>query len=86
MSNTYIDFIKVIKKDLQVRIKKYDMLDRYNTLPYNFKLKLGCDSLLQNVILRELMNMLGTVITDLDIEIKMKISRIEYLENKNTPV
>ena len=26
--------------------------------------------------------MLGTVITDLDIELKMKISRIEYLENK----
>ena len=82
MSNTFNDFIKVIKRDPQVRIKIYDMLDRYNKLPYNFKLKIGCDSLLQNVILRELINMLGTVITDLDIELKMKISRIEYLENK----
>ena len=25
---------------------------------------------------------MGTTITDLDIELKMKISRIEYLENK----
>ena len=83
MSITYNDFIKVIKKDPQVRIKIYDMLDRYNNLPYNFKLKIGCDSLLQNVILRELINMMGTVITDLDIELKMKISRIKYLENKN---
>ena len=50
-------FINVIKKDPKVRIKIYDMLDRYNTLPYNFKLKIGCDSLLHNVILRELINM-----------------------------
>ena len=63
-------FIIVIKKDPKVRIKVYDMLYRYNTLPYNFKLKIGCDSLLQNVILRELINMLGTVMTDLDIELK----------------
>ena len=73
-------FIHVIKKDLKVRFKIYDMLDRYNTLPYNFKLKIGCDSLLQNVILRELLNMLSTVITDLDIELKIKNSRIRFLE------
>ena len=41
-------FINVIKKDPKVRNKICDMLDRYNTLPYNFKLKIGCDSLLQN--------------------------------------
>ena len=75
-------FINVIRKDPKVRIKIYDMLDRYNTLPYNFKLKIGCDSLLQNVTLRELINMLGTVITDLDLELKMKNNRIQYLESK----
>ena len=75
-------FINVIKKDPKVRVKIYDMLDRYNTLPYNFKLKIGCDSLLQNVITRELITMLGTAITDLDIELKMKNNRIQYLENK----
>ena len=67
-------FINVIKKDPEVRIKIYDMLDRYYKLPYNFKLKIGCDSLLQIVILRESINMLGTVIRDLDIELKMKNS------------
>ena len=86
MSITYNDFIKVIKKDPKVQIKIFDMLDRYNTLPYIFKLKIGCDSLLQIVILRKFINMMGIVITDLDIELKMKNSRIEYLENKNTPV
>ena len=75
-------FINEIKKDPKVRIKIYDMLDRYNTLPYDFKLKIGCDSLLQNVILRELINMLSVVIADLDIELKVKNSRIKYLENK----
>ena len=48
------DFINVLRKDPQIRIKVYDMLDRYNKLPYNFKLKIGCDILLKNVILREI--------------------------------
>ena len=52
------DFINVLRKDPQIRIKVYDMLDRYNKLPYNFKLKIGCDSLLQNVILREIIKIL----------------------------
>ena len=58
MTNTLNDLIYSIEKDPQVRIKIYDMLDRYNKLPYNFILKIGCDSLLQNVILRELINIL----------------------------
>ena len=75
-------FINVIKKDPQVRIKINDMLDRYNRLPSNYQSKIGYDTLIQNVILKELINIMGTTITDLDIELKMKISRIEYLENK----
>ena len=43
---------------------------------------MGYDSLIQSVILKELINIVGTTITDLDIESKMKISRIEYLESK----
>ena len=58
------------------------MLDRYNRLPYNYQSKIGYDSLIQNVILKELINIMCTVITDLDKELKMKISRIEYLESK----
>ena len=58
------------------------MLDRYNRLPYNYHSKLGSDTLVQNVILKELNNIKGTTITDLDIELKMKISRSEFLESK----
>ena len=75
-------FIKVIRKDPKVRIKINDMLDRYIKLPYNYQSKIGYDTLIQNVILKELIIIMGTIITDLDIELKMKISRIEYLENK----
>ena len=77
------DLINVIKKDPQVRIKINDMLDRYNRLPYNYQSKIGYDRIIQNVILKELINKMGTSISDLDIELKMKISRIKYLENKN---
>ena len=75
-------FVNVIRKDPKVRIKINDTLDRYMRLPYNYQSKIGYDTLTQNVILKELINIMGATITDLDIELKMKISRIEYLENK----
>ena len=74
--------IIVIRKDSKVRNKINDMLDRYMRLPYNYQSKIGYDTLIRNVILTELINIMGTTITDLDIELKMKISRIEYLETK----
>ena len=75
-------FINVIKKDPKVQIKINDMLDRYIKLPFNYQSKIGYDTLIQNVILKEMINIMSTTITDLDIELKMKISRIKYLENK----
>ena len=76
------DFINVIKKNPQLRIQLNDMLDRYNGLPYNYQAKLGYDSLIQNVTLKELINIMGTTKTDLDIELKMKISRIKNLKGR----
>ena len=50
------DFLNVIKEDPQVRIKINDMLDRYNRLPYNYQSEKGYDKLIQNVILKEMIN------------------------------
>ena len=75
-------FVNVIKKDPKVRNKINDMLDRYNIIPYIYQSKIGYDTLIQNVILIELINKMGTTITDLDIELKMKICRIKYLEDR----
>ena len=74
-------FVNVIRKDPKVQVKINDSLDRYMRLPY-ISIKNWYDCLIQNTILKELINIMGTTITDLDIEIKMKISRIEYLESK----
>ena len=41
--------------------------------------------MIQNVILKKIKNIMGVTITDLDKEIKMRISRINYLE-KNTHI
>ena len=50
--NFYMDdFIKVIKKDPQVRNKIKDSLDKYIKLSYNYHSKIGFDSLIQNVML-----------------------------------
>ena len=69
-------FINVIKRDSKVQIKK-DMLDKYNRLPFNYQSKTGCDTLIQNVFPKEMINLMATTIVDTDIEIRMEISRIK---------
>ena len=65
MMDNYDAFVKVIKKDPRVQNKIKVMLDRYMSLPYNFQSRIGYNSLIQNVILKELINIMGTMITDL---------------------
>jgi len=74
------DFINIIKKDPQVCFKINNMLDRYNRLSYNHKREIVYDNLIHNIILKELINIMATMIIDLEMELKMKISRIKYLE------
>ena len=77
-------FINVIKKDPFVCIKINNMFDRYNKLTYDCKIEIAYDNLIQNIILKELINIMSVMIRDLDMQLKMKISRIKYLENKNS--
>ena len=75
-------FINVIKRHPKLQIKVKDMLDKYNRLPYKYHSKIGYDSLTQNIILKEIINLMATTIIDIDIELKMKISRIKYLQSR----
>ena len=75
-------FITVIKKDPFVCIKINNMLNKYNRLTYDRKIEIAYDNLIQNIMLKELINIMSIIISDLDMELKMKISRIKYLENK----
>ena len=68
------NFIKAIKKDPKICNIINIMLDRYISLPYEFRSKIAYNSLIQNVILKELINMLSLIIVDLDIELKLKKS------------
>ena len=74
-------FINVIKKDPFVCMKIFNMLDRYNRITYDHKIEVVYDILIQNIILKELINIMSIIISDLDMELKLKISRIKYLEN-----
>ena len=60
------------------------MLNRSNRLPHKYQSKICYGSFIQNVNLKDLINIMGATTTDLDIELKMKNSRIKYLENKNS--
>ena len=66
------EFIKDIKKYPEIRRNINIMSDRYMKLPYDFQSRIGYNSLIQNVFLKELINMMSIIITDLDIELKMK--------------
>ena len=58
------------------------MFDRYKRLPYNYQSEIGYDTLIQNVVLKELIKIMGTTILDIDLELKTKIGRINYLESR----
>ena len=71
-------FCNVIRKDPKIRVKINDTLDRYINLPYYYQSKIGYDTLeIQNIILKELINIMGTTIVNLDIGLKMKIEHLE---------
>ena len=59
-------FIRAIKKDPKICNNINIMLDRYMSLPYEFRSKIGYNSLIQNVILKELINILSLIIIDLN--------------------
>ena len=74
-------FINVIKKDPFVCMKINNILDRYDRLTYDQKIEIVYDNLIQNIFLEKIINIMSIMISDLDIEIKMKINRNKYLEN-----
>ena len=79
-------FINVLKKDPFVCMKINNMLDRYNRLTYDRKIEIVYDNLIQNIILnKELINIMSIMIRDLDMELKLRTSRIQYLESVSIP-
>ena len=76
------DFINVFKKDPQVLIKIKEMLDKYNRLHCDYQSKIGYNTLIQNDILQENKNLLGTTIVDIDTEKTREIGRIKSSESK----
>ena len=59
------------------------MSDKYNRKPDNYQSKMGYDTLIQNVILKEILDRMSTRRVDIDIELKKKISRMKYSESKS---
>ena len=75
-------FINVIKRDPQTQIKIKDILDKYYRLTHIYQSKIRYDTLIWKVILKELIKVLVGSVLDIDIELKMKNSRIKYLESR----
>ena len=76
------DFLNVIKRDPQLQIKIKVNLDTYVKLSPIYQSKIGYDTLILNVILQEIINLMGIIFVDIDKKLKLKISRTEYLESR----
>ena len=74
-------FINVIKKDYFLCMKINNMIDRNNRLTYDHKIEIAYDNLIQNIILEELIKIMSVIIRELDMELKLKISRMRYLKS-----
>ena len=57
------------------------MLDKHIKLTLNHQSKVGYNTLIQNVFLKELKNLMSIISVDLDMQLKERISRIECLES-----
>ena len=53
------------------------IVDKYINLPCEYQSKVGYDTLFQNVIHKEFINLMSTILLDIDIGLKRKISRIK---------
>ena len=76
------DFIIVVKRNPQVQIKRKNIPDKYNRLPNICQLKIVYETLIQSVNLEDMTNLMASTIVVIDIELKMKICRIKYLESR----
>ena len=72
--------MNVTKRDPEKQINIRAILDKNIKLPYTYQSKVQYDSLIQNIILKEITNLLGSTILNSDRKLKMKISRMKYLE------
>ena len=60
--------INVYKRDPLVRTKIKDISHKINREPLNYQSEIGYDTLIQNVTLKELINIMGATIVDIDIK------------------
>ena len=76
------DFLNVIKKDPQVQVEIKGMIVKNSRLPYDYQSKLRYDTLDHTVNFKEMIILMDSTIVGIDLELKMKISRIKNLESR----
>ena len=74
--------MNVFKKNPQVQNKMKNILDKYIKLSCVYQSNIGYDTLIQSVNLKELINLKGATIVDIDIELKLNFSNIKDLESE----
>ena len=76
------DFLNVTKRDPRKEIKMKDTLDKHIKLSTKYQSKIGYDTLIQTVFLKEKINLMAITLVDIDKERKMKIGRIKCLGSR----
>ena len=72
------------KRDPKVQRKIKYKLEKYDRLPYNYQSKIGYATLIQTFVLKEFIKEMSVRLVDMDIELKLKISRKKNWKVKNS--
>ena len=75
-------FIENIKDNSRVQNETTQTIEKYNKESYPKQCKIGQSTLIQSKVFEQAIKIMGDNIEDMDIEIKQKDNKIEFLENK----
>ena len=76
------EFIESIEKGSMVKHEKPQTIKKHNKEPYSPQSKLWENALTQNNVIEQAINIIGDTIEDMDVEIKRKEYRLEFLEKE----
>ena len=76
------EFEEIIKEDSKVQNETTQTFEEYNKESYSVPPRMGENALLQNKGFEQIINIMGSTIEDMEIEVEQKDIKIKFLENK----
>ena len=67
---------------MNIQIENPQTISKYNKESFSTRSQIGQNALIQSKVFKQAINIMGETISDMDIEIKRRDNKIQFLENK----